>query len=321
MPFPDFLEKIRPLLVVRVALVMGLLIFIILGLIFQDKISHFFRLGNKSGTPQNEVLVPTIVNGELVLPKVVGDMDSGNSGSLTFLSRLGVISANLIGVYDQQKQQLAAIRIIGEAANLGRQTVSSISPVIRFYDASGKSVSQKLGKLSSGYDFLGISPNDKSYYDVTVDEPPASDKLEIVLNTLSATDSAIVEPLKIASRSIELKLARYQNSSPPQAVESGSESASATPSAAPPQEEVQYFTVTGSVINIFPNPVSDISIYAWVKDKENKVYSFARQDFKNDLLMSSDKIEFRLNLLPLKNGEIYDSYEVAAWGKQYRLGL
>ena len=319
-------EDLKDLLVIRVALVVGLLVLVVLGLMFQDKINAFLRRGNKSPTAAADVLVPSIVNGELILPKVIKD-DNPGSNNLAFLSRLGVISANLIGVYDQQKKELSAIRIIGEAANSGSKTVDGISPVVRFFDKGDKVVGQKIGKLTPGFDFYGASPNDKTYYDVTVDSPPTSDKLEIVLNVASATTSAIFEPLKILSRNIEVKTATYQGPAEPTSSAAGAASVSAISSTsaktAPPvePEKIEYFTVTGSVINTLSSPISDISVYAWVRDKENKVFSFTRQDFKNDLLPTGEKLDFRLNLLPFKTNAAYDSYEVAAWGKEYKLNL
>jgi DUF971 family protein len=139
---------------------------------------------------------------------------------------------------------------------------------------------------------------------VTVDSPPAADRLEIVLNVSSATEAASFDELKIASRSMEVKTATYQG----EATESGG-------------EKVEYYSVAGSVVNILSDPVSDITIYSWARNKEGKVFAFNRQDFKNDLLMAGDKIDFRILLLPLKIEGEFDSYEVAAWGKRYRLAI
>ena len=255
--------------------------------------------GTVSGT--TDVAIPTIINGELVLPKL-----STGSAVVSVLGskvRLGIISANLIGIPDQSGK-LTAIRILGEVSNIGEKIVNGISPVVRFIDKNGKTVGQKIGRLSTGWDFFGVMPGEKALYDVTVDSPPEADKLEIVLNASSATDSALFDQLKIASRSVEVKTATYQGNA--------SDSAG---------QKVEYYSVTGSVVNILSDAVSDITIYSWVRDKEGKVFAFNRQDFKNDLLAAGDKINFRILLLPLKSGEVYDSYEVAAWGKRYRLNL
>lgn len=259
----------------------------------------------KNGGAQSgdNVMVPTIINGELVLPKVtnIGLDTAVNLGKGS--GRLGVVSANLVPVSDQQ-QKLTGIRILGETTNLGGSVVTGLSPVIRFIDASGKTIGQKIGRYSTGWDFFGVAPGEKTFYDVTVDGPPTADKLEIILNVSSASDSAVFDELKIASRSVELKTATYQGN--------------ASDSAA---EKVEYYSVSGSFVNTLSDPVSDISIYVWVKDVEGKVYAFARQDFKNDLLAAGERIDFKTTLLPLKVGEAYDTYEVAAWGKRYRLNL
>lgn len=319
----EFLHRFKNHLVLRVAAVIVLLLIVILGLMFQDKINALLRFGNKIAKTSPDVLVPSIVNGELVLPKVLNNPNNG--GGLSQLSRLGVISANLIGIYDAQQQKITAIRIIGETANTGTQTVDGISPVIRFYDTDGNIVGQKVGTLTTGFDFLGVTPNDKTYYDVTVSDPPISDKLEIVLNVSSSTASANFEPLKILNRNIEVKTATYQggNLTNTQTAtnSTASHSADVATSSATSPNQIEYYTVTGSVYNPLGSPISDIAVYAWVKDSEGKVFSFSRQDFKNDLIPSGDKIDFHLNLLPLKSGEKYDTYEVAAWGKEYRLNL
>lgn len=245
-----------------------------------------------------DVSVPTIINGQLVLPKIATESDLTEQSTVNLGKRanLGVISANLVPIVDQQK--LTGLRILGEMANIGEQTVIGISPVIRFFDVDGKTLAQKIGRISGTWNFFGLSPQEKTLYDITVDNPPQAEKLEIVLNVSSASDSAIFEELKLASRGAEIKTA--------------SDSAG---------QVVEYYSVSGQVVNTLEDPVSDIAIYAWVRNKEGKVFSFNRQDFKNDLLTPGNKIDFKITLLPFKNNETMDSYEVAAWGKRYRLNL
>lgn len=266
--------------------------------------------GQKAGgiAGESNVAIPTIINGELVLPKLAtGSAVTSLGGG----GRLGIVSANLIGITDQQTQKVTGIRILGEMNNLGDKIVNGISPVVHFINRDGKTIGQKIGRLSSGWEFFGVAPNEKTLYDVTIDNPPEADKLEIILNVSSATDSALFENLKIASRSVEVKTATYQGSG---SGAQGTESAGAG-------EKVQYYSVSGSVINTLSDPVSDITIYSWARDKEGKVFTFNRQNFKNDLLVVGDKVDFRILLLPLKTSEKFDSYEVAAWGKRYRLNL
>ena len=287
-----------------VLVVLGCLVLVAAGV-------WFFRSSKESGkhvekiSAGDNVTVPSIVDGQLVLPSVATGSASGLSGKAAVLAgKLGVISANLIPVFDQS-QKLSAIRVVGEAQNITDETVTGISAYVRFLDAQGQMVGQKLGSLSPGYDLFGFGPNERGYYDVTVEAPPSSDRLEIVLNTTAATTAAEFDELKIASRSMEIK----------KAVASG---AAATESA---NTSFDYYTVGGSVVNPFSDPVSNITVYGWVRDKEGKVFGFARQDFKNDLISSGEKLDFKLNILPLRNGEKYDSYELAAWGKKYRLNL
>jgi len=277
------------------------------GLVFRNKIVGLFpNKGAVSGA--TDVSLPTIINGELVLPKLATGSAISTLGNK---ARLGIISANLIGIQDSQTQKLSAIRILGEVSNIGEKIVDGMSPLVRFIDKNGKTIGQKIGRLSTGWEFFGIVPGEKTLYDVTVDSPPDADRLEIVLNAASATDSALFEQMKIASRSVEVKTATYQGSGGgAQATESAGKG-----------EKVQYYSVTGSVVNTLSDPVSDITIYSWARDKEGKVFAFNRQDFKNDLLAVGGKLDFRILLLPLKNGEEYDSYEVAAWGKRYKLNL
>lgn len=272
---------------------------LVVGVVFRGKLLGPFQ-GKEAVSGTTDVTVPTIINGELVLPKLATGSAAAVLGGK---ARLGVVSANLIGIQDQSGK-LSAIRILGEVSNIGEKMVDGISPVVRFLDSNGRTVGQKIGRLSSGWDFFGVAPTEKTLYDVTVDNPPQADRLEIVLNASSATEAAVFDQLKIASRSMEVKTATYEGNA--------SESAG---------EKVEYYSVSGSVVNILSDPVSDIAIYSWARDKEGKVFAFGRQDFKNDLLAAGEKLDFRILLLPLKTGETYDSYEIAAWGKRYRLNL
>lgn len=250
-----------------------------------------------------DVSFPAIVGGELILPKVATTAGSLGSTFNKTTARLGVNSANLIGIFDSS-QKLSALRIIGEMTNVGTKVISVISPYVRFLDKDGGVVGQKIGRTTDNFTLFDVLPGTTTYYDVMVDSPPVADKLEIILNVVSSSDSAMFDSLKIASRSVEIKTATYQGSA--------SDSAG---------QKVEYYSVSGRVVNTLSDPVSDISIYAWIKDKDDKVFAFARQDFKNDLLATGDKVDFKINLLPLKVDEKLDVYEVAAWGKRYRLSL
>ncbi len=315
----NFIARIVGLFGEKKYLILGVIlgVAVVLGGMWVVKNTFTGRLKGNTGDGE-DVAMPTIVNGQLVLPKLA-TASGGLNPNLNRTARLGVVSVQLIPVADSQQtgqQKLAGIRILGETQNLGEQIVSGVSPIVRFFDKGGKVIGQKVGRLSTGWDFFGVAPSETTLYDVTVDNPPTADKLEVVLNVAAATSSAVFEPLKIASRSVEVKTATYQNNS-----SSSSNSGESSSRVTAQGDTVEYYTVSGAVVNALSDPVSDISVYAWVKDKDNKVYAFTRQDFKNDLLAAGDKIDFRMTLLPLKGGESYSSYEVAAWGKRYKLNL
>lgn len=247
-----------------------------------------------------EVVLSTIgPNGELVADATISAQTDRTKLSAP---RIVVNSANLVAIYD--KNQMTGIRILGELSNIGGGFVNKIDPVVRFYNQKGTLIAQKIAQLTEGFDFKEVAPDSKLPYDVTVLQPPTSDRLEIVFNTVSSTNSADLLTLKIASRSMEIKTATV----------SDNESASASGS-----RQVEYYTVSGKVVNTFSELVSDIVVYAWAKDSAGKVFSFGRADFKNDLLNPSDKVDFKIILLPIKSDEKLDFYEIAAWGKAYKL--
>jgi len=245
-----------------------------------------------------DVTLPMIdIDGQLRVP--TGTF-SAQKGIMNSIPKLVVISASLVGVYDKDK--MTGVRILGEIINLGGGFVESVDPIIRFYDAKGKLIAQKIGKFTSGFDFKEIPSQEKTVYDVTIDSPPPSDRLEIVFNVSSSSHSASLLPLKIASKSMELKTTNVTSE--------------ASDSAA---QKVDYYTISGKVVNTFSNLISDIVIYAWGRDVSGRVFAFGRADFKNDLLSPSDKVDFKIIMLPIRTDQKIDSYEIAAWGKEYKL--
>lgn len=302
---------------IKVFLLPGIFGLVFLAVVVYILISFFPGKSAISTSKLPEVVLSTIgANGELEVS------NSGtNSGQLSksglLPSRIAVVSANLAAVYDNN-QVMTGIRILGELANIGDGFVESVDPVVRFYNTSGTLVSQKIAQFTSGFDFKEAAPGDKVLYDVTVPSPPTSDRLEIVFNIVSSTASANFLPLKIASRSMEMKFANVSANS--QTDSSASPGAEASVSATTaPSPQVQYYTVSGKVVNTYNQLVSDIVIYAWGKDAAGKVFSFGRADFKNDLLSPSDQVDFKIILLPFKYDQKMESYEIAAWGKGYKL--
>ncbi len=314
-------EKIlgNKLLVIRALAVLGLGVLAIGGIIFRQQIGDFFKNRIAQGTRLPDVKVPTIVDGELVLPEVSKGEELGLFGNKSGASRLALVSANLTAVTDEKGQKIVGFRVTGEVRNIGTQIVTDFSPRVRFFDSNGQVVGQKIGRKTPGYRFFGLRPDAQTYYDVIVEDPPESERLEVVFNVASSSASLEFEELKIASRSVEVKKAQRQ--APRRAPETtGTESAAATQAAQVTMEgnEVEYYTVTGAIINTFTEPLTEMTVYTWVKDTENKVISFAKQDFLNDLLSVGEKLDFRMTLVPMRPGVEMVSYEIAAWGKQYK---
>lgn len=298
------MEKLRSLQISHPKLIIfGLSVFIILAGWWSW--AKPFKSASKSsvqGLTTKNIDVPSIVDGELVLPKLVAT-DTSLTKNLNARG-LRAVSVNLFAVPVEGQQKLAAIRVLGEMENIGTQVINSFSPVIKFYGPGGNILAQKIAHYSTGFEMFGLRQTDRSVYDVTVDEPPDAERLEIAFNVTSASSSALFNEMKIASRSMEIKMANYQGV--------------ATDSA---DQSFEYYTVSGSVVNTFDNPISEISIYGWAKNSEGKVYTFAKQDFKNDLLSPGDKVDFRITLLPFKPGETLETYEIKAWGKEYKLNF
>lgn len=308
--------KGRPIFVAGVAIIL----LSVGGFFFRDRIAGFFRVKSvEYKTP--DVSKPTIVGGELVLPKVY------TGGVLESKDRIGVVSAFLVGVSDEKTQQLVGIRILGEIANLSDKIVNEISPVIRFYDDKDKLIAQKVAKITPGFNFFSFKPAENTIYDILVEDPPKADKLEIIINSAGFEKIPSTERLKITSSKMEVKTAKYQSQADSgqqiadseQSTDSGEATISATSVTTPEVSEVEYYTLSGSVVNNLVDAVSDMTVYAWVKNAEGKVFSFARQDFKGDLVSSKKKVEFKINLLPFKMEEKMDKFEVAAFGKRYKL--
>lgn len=318
---------LRRMVILRILGVALVAFMAVMGLLYQDVIARKLKLKrttNSDRTQVQEVTVPSIINGELVLPKVSGKVGENNFGGGIGKARLSVQSANLLAIFDPQTQKLQSIRVIGEVLNIGQKIVSEVSPVVRFYDVTGKAIAQKVAEFSPNYRFFDLIPGDKTYYDILVSPPESSDRLEIVLNPVVATDSAKFEQLKISGRTFETKSATQEQPKIEESVPDASDSA-ATQSAenkapAPEPKKVEYYMVSGSVINPFQDLITDITVYAWIRNAEGKVFSFARQDFKNDLISPGDKVDFKLTLVPFKNDETMYQYELVAWGRRYKLG-
>jgi hypothetical protein len=283
----------------------------------------FSQKGPKAANPKPaDVVLPTIYNGELVLPLMATQSAKNNFGNNSFTGRLSVGSANLAAVFDSNNK-LAGIRVVGEVTNVADQFALSVSPVVRFYNNENALVGQKIAHFSTGFDFRDLAPQDRSVYDVIVDNPPVSDKLEILFNVTASSPSATFESLKIANRNLETKTATINNQNQAAETPPVATTSAATPSAAvvPPGQKVEYYVVSGQAINPLPNPVTDIVVYAWAKNSEGKVFALGRVDFKNDLINPDEKVDFKVMLIPIKEDQTLINYEIAAWGREYLLGF
>lgn len=234
-----------------------------------------------------EVSFPTIINGELILPKV-----STPSSLPSLATRLAVLSANLAAVTDKDGKT-TGIRVVGEVGGLGEKYINGANAIIRFYVTTSAQPIQKIARPSVNFDFLTVYPQDKALYDVTVDAPPASERLEVVFDVTSASASALFNQLKIASKSMEMKTASSSG------------------------QLIQYYLASGRVVNTFSSPISDIVIYGWAKNIENRVFALGRTDFKNDLLNPGDGIDFKVLIVPFQADQKFLNYELAAYGKEY----
>lgn len=271
-----------------------LIIFIIIVLLGTG--GFFFKKNFFKKTPPAEKLpevsFPTIINGELILPKVT--TGSGDLSRAVLPTRLAVLSANLAAVTDKDGKT-TGIRVVGEVGDLGDKFINGANAIVRFYPASGSAI-QKIAQPSANFDFLTVYPQDKALFDFTVEAPPASERLEVVFDVTSASTSASFNELKIASRSMEMKTA------------SGSAGSG---------QLIQYYLASGRVVNTFSNPISDIIIYGWAKNVEGRVFALGRTDFKNDLLNPGDGIDFKILMVPFQADQKFLNYELSAYGKEY----
>lgn len=267
---------------------------------------YFFTHQNKNTKTKavTDVLLPTIIDGELVLPKIDLSLKrtATESGANTLLdNQIMVISANLVGTYSQAPSaseggQLTGIRIMGEMFNPGKIRITSFLPVVRFLDNGGNLKTQKIAHYSDGFEFYGLDGQTKGVYDVTVDGPPTADRIEIVLKPQDG-DKALRPPvaLKVASRSAEIKSISMNG------------------------QPIDYYSIMGEVINMTDSDVADILVNAYVKDKEGKVFGVNKELFKSDLIRPGETIPFKVMVLPIQSNAIYSDFVVEVWGREYKL--
>lgn len=333
-----FEDKLAPFATKKTLL--GIALFLVIGGSFASY-QIWFRKPTGEVQGQNmmtTVDAPTIIDGELVLPKLY--RGTGTSSE----AKIRVDSAFLVGVYEEQQQQqstlggfggaqnqeppkLIGIRILGEVTNLSNQAIKEVSPVVRFYDEKDKMIAQKVANISPEFVFYGFGPGEVAFYDILVPEPIKADKLEILMNAAKFGKTSDFEKLKINKVAMEVKTAKPQQNNETAKTTVSTESGETAPSAVPtpsPQpskevSEVEYYTVTGSFENNLSDPVSDATIYVWVKNTEGKAFSFGKLEFKGDLISPKKRTDFKINLFPFKYDEKMDKYEVVVFAKRYKL--
>jgi hypothetical protein len=273
--------------IIRVGVVSFLLGFLLFFVIYLPKIVRNTR-PDVSAQPSktSDVVLPQIVAGQLVVPT------SGES-LRNLKPSLAMVSVNLVGIYD--KNQLSAIRILGTIKNLGNSFVDSFTPVVKFLDVEGKVTAQKIAHLSANYSFFGLSEGEEAVVDITADEPPVSDRVEIILSASSSGMIPESSQIKIQNKRIE------------------------TVSASASGQTVDVYRIEGEIVNTRSLPVSDISIFGWVVDDQGRVFGLARQDFKSDLLNPGGAIAFKMMVLPVRVDSKFSDWQLQAWAKEYKL--
>ncbi len=281
-------------------MVLGILIVLILtgaaagGVIWKKGQERKTTEGLPAG---RQVVVPTIVNGELILPQgvKVGLETAAQAGKNISEQRVYVLSANLVGVFDKEGK-LTGVRALGEIKNITGKRIEGVVPVVRFMDKDGKVLAQKIGRNNDSFDFFGLEDGETAVYDVIADEPPAdSDRIEVVFQAQENAAAKGKTALKIVNRGITPQEVQTQDG-----------------------KKTQVFTISGKVFNSEELAVTEITVLAYVKDKEGKILGLGRQDFKADLIPSGESIPFKIMVLPIKLDTEYDDYGVAVWGKEFR---
>lgn len=285
-------------------------IYFFIALVVLGGVGIFLFVSSKQtvkSTKENQhpdVYLPTIVNGELVLPTKDKMNPDQNLGNIINDGKLSVNSANLVGVFEGSK--LSGIRIIGELTNIGQKIVHDVSPVVRFIDKTGRQTGQKIARYSTTYFFHDLPVGEKTMYDVVVDSPPESERVEVIFNVVSSTESAQFETMKITNRNLEVKSTQVTGT---------------TPDSTNSAELIDYYTSTGQIINPTEFPLTDIVVYTWVKNEEGRVFGAGQAEFKNDLVAPGQAVDYSMMVIPLQKGQKMFTYEVSAWGKVYKLNF
>lgn len=241
-------------------------------------------------------------------------------------AQLRVISANLVGIYEQitpspqasalgeatssgsqatlsaqtsalsQPQvRLAGIRILGEIKNVGQKPAFDATPIVQFYKNEALTAT-KIGQWSQGYQFVPLEPGKTSVYEVVVAEPPASQSVSIKFKPKAVPEderSGFSSEVDLLVKERELEPASFQRG----------------------QQEVGYYQFKGLLTNKGTQEIVSPGIYVWLRTEEGKVVGFGGRIYENDLFMPGREMEVNLAIIPAVEDEVFD-FQVRTFGKR-----
>lgn len=255
---------------------------------------------------------------EIKLPQVNLSDDRSNLkngqalGQATPSAKLQVLSANLIGIYEQQKQQqkqqaspsaspaqpkLAGVRIIGEVRNIGDQTAFDANVLVHFFDENQNLISTKIGHWKEPYSFLPLKPGETNVYDVLVASPPPSTSVNLGMETKEKEETDKNKPIN----KTEILKVKDKKLQPAQVSQQG--------------QTLEYYQFQAILTNVGNIEIANPGLYVWMKNEKGKVIGLAAKVFEADLLTPQATIEAKLNLVPASDGEMFD-YQIKTFGRE-----
>jgi len=261
---------------------------------------------------------------EIKLPQVnlsydnSGLEDGQALGQATPSAKLQVLSANLIGIYEQQQQQrrpaigsqeadqataaaqqpkLAGVRIIGEVRNIGDETAFDANVLIHFFDENQNLINTKIGHWKEPYSFLPLKPGETNVYHDLVANPPPSASVSLSMERKEKEDSDKNKP----SNKTEILKVKDKKLQPAQVSQQG--------------QTLKYYQFQAVLANIGNKEIVSPGLYVWMKNERGKVIGLAAKVFEADLLTPEATIEAKLNLAPVSEGEMFD-YQIKTFGQE-----
>ncbi len=194
---------------------------------------------------------------------------------------------------------------MGEIQNTGTSPVEAATPIIIFYDNKNKKIASKIAAWSDNYDFPALKPKEKFLYDIILTSLPEG-FANLAINfkatgpdsgfrpslTLGARRNDISRVLKIKNRDVEEKVATASGG-----------------------QTVVYYTLRGQMVNTSKKSAKNTSIVAYGKDRDNRVFTWNRQDFPSDLFSRGEKQDISISLFPFKDAKL-ENVEVFLFGEE-----